>query len=154
MIGLAFTPEQFKTLLRMVYIGNTVVNGHRDETFITEYDDLEQYIFSRAESAGFPAATMRHDTQQGSHHHPSRLFEHDPEVNALLDEYDAHMMIELLCEKLAERDIELQHGPDAKKLMSETDYLTLLDATAANYEKEFTESGMSHVHVGFTKVGN
>src|SRR3989338_3695271 len=70
MIGLAFTPEQFKTLLRMIYIANTVANGHRDEEILKEYDDLEQYIFSRAESAGLPAATWRHEGGGGAR--PSR----------------------------------------------------------------------------------
>jgi hypothetical protein len=154
MIGLAFTPEQFKTLLRMVYISNTIVNGHRDETFVTEYDDLEQYIFSRAESAGFPAATTRHATTDGAHHHPSRLFEHDPEVNSLMDEYDARMMIELLSEKLAERDIEQLHGPDAKTKMPDVDYVTLLDAISGNYEKEFEEHGLLHLGVSLSPRAN
>ena len=145
MIGLALTPLQFKTLLRMVYMANTVVNGHRDEDYAKEYDDLEQYVFSRAKDAGFPAATAHHKMAGEEHHHPSLIFENDPEVNALLDEYDVHIMIELLSEKLAERDIELAHGQSAKEKMPERDYLKLLEFTADNYDKEFLANGLKNL---------
>ncbi len=147
MIGLALTPEQFKTLLRMVYIANTVVNGHRDEDFAVEYDDLEQYVFSRAKDAGFPAATVRHSIAGDEHHHPSRVFENDSEVNKLLDEYDLHIMVELLSEKLAERDIEISHGPLAKEKLPERDYLNLLELTADNYDKEFLANGLTNLTI-------
>ena len=106
MIGLAFTKEQFESLLRMVYIANTVANGHRDEDFLVAYDELEQYIFSRAKDAGFPGAVLRHKAEGEIHHHPSQLFDNDSEISKILDAYDAEVMIELLSEKLAERDIE------------------------------------------------
>jgi hypothetical protein len=147
MIGLAFTPEQFKTLLRMVYIANTVVNGHRDLDFETDYDELEQYVFSRAKDAGYPAATARHKLMGEEHHHPSRIFEADPEVNKLMDQYDLHIMLELLSEKLAERDILQTHGKDVEKNMSSEDYANLLDERASVYDKEFDEHGLRNLTI-------
>lgn len=141
------SPEQFKTLLRMVYIANTVVNGHRDADFMTSYDELEQYVFSRAKDAGFPAATWRHELEGEEHHHPSRVFEADPEVNVIMDEYDAHIMIEVLSEKLAERDIETKYGPNAKDKMPAKDYDDLLDDRAVTYEKYLLEHGAKSVTV-------
>lgn len=145
MIGLALTPEQFKTLLRMVYIANTVVNGHRDLDFKAQYDDLEQYVFSRAKDAGYPAATSRHKLAGEEHHHPSRIFENDPEVNKLMDEYDLHIMLELLSEKLAERDIEVLHGKDVKEKMPEEDYENLLEERADMYDTEFLLRGLTNL---------
>ncbi|KKU78761.1 MAG: hypothetical protein UY04_C0027G0007 [Parcubacteria group bacterium GW2011_GWA2_47_7] len=147
MIGLALTEEQFKTLLRMVYIANTVVNGHRDVDFEVAYDELEQYVFSRAKDAGYPAATSRHEMLGEEHHHPSRIFENDPEVNMLMDQYDAHVMLELLAEKLAERDIEISNGKDAKTKMSAEDYAILLEERADKYDKVFSITGLAGVVV-------
>jgi hypothetical protein len=147
MIGLAFTPEQFKTLMRMVYIANTVVNGHRDSDFAIEYDDLEQYVFSRAKDAGFPGATARHKLMGEEHHHPSLMFEADVEVNTLMDEYDLHAMFEMLAEKLAERDLLLLHGAGVKELLTEENYDNLLEERALLYDKEFEEHGLDHVVV-------
>ena len=147
MIGLALTPEQFKTLLGMVYIANTVANGHLDRDFLSAYDDLEQYVFSRANDAGFPAATWTHAAGGEEHHHPSRLFEGDPEVNAIMDRYDIHLLTELLSEKLAERDLEEQFGVNPKLQMLEKDYDELLDERASLYESKLIEEGLKNLRL-------
>ncbi|OGZ16217.1 MAG: hypothetical protein A3H76_03835 [Candidatus Lloydbacteria bacterium RIFCSPLOWO2_02_FULL_54_12] len=164
MVGLALTPEQFKALLRMIYVANTVINGHREKGYLKEYDDLEQYIFSRAGAAGFPAATWSHKTsdigsesadgdlsevssQEEEHHHPSRIFENDRELVALMDEYDRAMVTEFLAETLAERDIERKHGPAAKTRMPEKDYEELLDCYAEAYAEEFQKFGFGRMVV-------
>ncbi len=148
MIGLALTPEQFKTLLRMVYIANTIANGNRDDAdFLKDYDDLEQYVFSRAKEAGFPAAVLRHEVDGEEHHHPSQVFEGDTEVNALLDAYDLSVAFELMAEKLAERDMERKYGPNAKDRMPAKDYEDLLFEGSEEYEKLFLDKGFVDVEV-------
>jgi hypothetical protein len=148
MIGLALTPEQFKTLLRMVYIANTIANGHRDDgDFLKDYDDLEQYIFSRAKEAGFPAATERHQIDGEEHHHPSRIFEEDIEVNTLLDAYDLYIVFDLLSDKFAERDIEKKYGPNAKDRMPEKDYDELLVEHAEEYQQLLATNGFKNIKI-------
>jgi len=145
MIGLAFTPEQFKTLLRMVYLANTIANGQRETDHVREYDDLEQYIFSRAGDAGFPAATFKHKALGETHHHPSQIFENDPELNKLMDEYEMTLLLEHLSLQLAERDIEQKEGIDAKNRMPAHDYEELLELYAEMYESEFNEFGFDRL---------
>lgn len=155
MIGLAFTPEQFKTLLQMIYIANTVVNGYREKDYLKEFDDLEQYIFSRAGAAGFPAATWRHEApgvdavgRAGEeHHHPSRIFESDPKINKIMDEYDQTMAMGILAEMLAARDIEQTYGPGAEARMTEKDHDALLDRYIGEYEEEFRRFGFNRLLV-------
>ncbi len=154
MIGLALTPEQFTVLLRMVYIANTVANAHRDEDFLKDYDELEQYIFARAKESGFPGATLHHKIGNEAHHHPSPIFENDIELNTLLDEYDAHIALEVLAEKLAERDVEELHGPKANTRMSPKDYETLLHERMDEYEQIFLVDGLSRVYIEGLKKKN
>lgn len=146
-IGLVFSRDQFKTLLRMIYIANTVANGYRDEGFRREYDDLEQYVFSRAGAAGFPAATWRHEVDGEEHHHPSRVFDSDPEVSAIMDEYEDALFLELLAERLAERDVERSHGPNAEDRMSENDYETLLATRTEEYLDHLKSEGLEGVRI-------
>lgn len=129
----------------MIYIANTVTNGHRDSDYLKEYDELEQYIFSRAKDAGFPAATWRHKIAEEEHHHPSRIFEDDPEMGNILDEYDTHIAFELLAERLAERDIERKYGPNAKDRMPADDYEELLVEIEDAHTKEFEEHGFANI---------
>jgi hypothetical protein len=145
MIGLVFTPEQFKTLLRMVYVANTIANGNRDEDLLKEYDDLEQYVFSRAGAAGLPAAVWRHEVEGEEHHHPSRVFESDTELNTLMDEYDMSTAYEFIAEKLAERDINEEFGPRAEDRMPAKDFETLLEERAETYAAEFAAHGLKNL---------
>jgi hypothetical protein len=155
MIGLAFTPEQFKTLLRMVYLANTVANGHREVDYLREYDDLEQYIFSRAGAAGFPAATLTHKavgrdvagTAEEIHHHPSQIFENDPELSQIMDEHELSILLEYLSVELAERDIEQTHGPNARERLPAKDYDELLELYTETYEGEFDQFGFSRLFI-------
>lgn len=148
MIGLALTPEQFTTLLRMIYIGNTVANGHRtEEDFIKEYDDFEQFIFARAKEVGFPGATWRHEVNGVEHNHPSLIFENDDVLAKVIDEYDLAISMEVLAEKLAERDVERLHGPGAKDRMPEKDYEELLEEKEEAYERIFLAEGFEGVSV-------
>lgn len=145
MIGLALTKEQFQTLLRVVYIANTVVNGQREAGFLREYDELEQYIFSRAKDAGFPGAVLRHTAEGETHHHPSLLFDHDIEVNRLMDEYDAGVLLDLLPEKLAERDMDALYGPGRAEQLSEKDREFLKQELEQKYKDEFLAHGFSRL---------
>lgn len=157
MIGLVFTPEQFKTLLRMIYVANTVANGasgQKDADYLGEYDDLEQYIFSRAGDAGFPAATWRHRALGEEHHHPSRIFEDDPELNGLMDSYDTSVTELVLAEKLAERDIEEKYGLQSKHHMPAKEYDELLDLGTEAYEHEFYEFGFSRLIIRKAHIGS
>mgnify|MGYP001764771226 CR=1 FL=1 len=148
MIGLALSPEQFQTLLRMVYIANTVANGNRNEPeLLKQYEELEQYLFARAGEVGFPGATWEHRVGNEVHHHPSHTFEHDEEVNRLLDEYEAVVLFELIARKLAERSVEQKFGPDAKAHMEPKDYEKLIEEEAQAYEQILLDDGYARLHI-------
>lgn len=148
MIGLALSPEQFKVLLRMVFIANTVANGNReDEEILKEYDELEQYVFARAKESGLPGATLTHQVGDVVHHHPSRAFEHDPEVNKIMDEYEAVLLFEVLSRKLAERAIEKKLGPNAKDRMPAKDFEDLLEEESEDYQKLLLDDGYMNIIV-------
>jgi hypothetical protein len=148
MIGLALSPEQFQTLLRMVYVANTVANGNRSEDdLLKDYEELEQYIFSRAKETAFPGATWQHKVGDEVHHHPSLAFEHDPEVNKILDEYEAVVLFELIAHKLAERAIEKKYGPNAKDRMPAKDLEELIEESAEDYQKILLDDGYTNLVV-------
>ncbi len=142
MIGLALSPEQFQTLLRMVYIANTVANGHREDgDALKHYEDLEQYVFSRAKETGFPAATWKHEVDGAVHHHPSLVFERDSEMNRILDEYEAIVVLDAFAERLALRAIEERMGANAKDRMPAHDFDELLDEETLRFRDCLLERG-------------
>lgn len=148
MVGLAFTREQFLTLMKMVYIANTVVNGRReDEEFLKAYDDLEQIIFAKARQAGFPAATWHHEVDGEAHDHPSAIFENDFELQKLMDDYDRETFWDELALRLAERDIERVYGRGAKASLPPEEYKVLLDERTEVYDEEFSKHDIANIKV-------
>lgn len=51
MIQLQFTPEQMQALLEMTYLGNRVINGHREEQ-IEKYSKIQELLLAEALKAG------------------------------------------------------------------------------------------------------
>jgi hypothetical protein len=142
MIGLALTKEQMATLLKMVFIANTVANdsGTEGEISRADFEDLEQYVFSRAKEV-FPMAVYQHKAGEAEHHHPSVIFENDPDINGIMDAYDTRAATGVLSEKLAEHDIAQEFGKNAKDQMSAENYISLLDDKALHYEELFAAHG-------------
>lgn len=53
-INIELTRKQFETLLKLVYLGNWLVNGLRPpKEQLQKFNDLEQLIFSIAKKFGF-----------------------------------------------------------------------------------------------------
>ena len=147
MIGLALTKEQFKTLLNMVYVANWVANGRRlDEEYLTEYEEMEEYIFSRAKEAGFPDAAYKHKTDdRGEHFHPSRAFEFDREIERMIAEYDEETFFDELAERFAILELEKTFGKDAKKKLDPEEYRVELDTLMEKYDEEIVERGVARL---------
>jgi hypothetical protein len=141
MIGLAFTDEQFGALLKMIYVANTVGNSPSEGMVLRkDFDEIEQYIFSRAKDV-FPMAVYEHKEGSEKHHHPSLVFESDPDVNALMDQYEAYVTKYVISEKLAERDVEVEFGLHSKDKMSSEQYEELVEERALEYRKILETKG-------------
>jgi len=148
LVGLAFTKTQFLTLLKMIYIANTVANGRRTELEqLKHYDEIEQYLFSRARIAGFTAATWTHRAGGEVHNHPSELFERDDELTSILDKYDEETFWDELELRLAERDIEERFGADAKKTIPPERYRELVGERSDIYDELFDEFALKFLKV-------
>ncbi len=147
MIGFALTEEQLGTLLKMVFIANTVANSPRvGKQFRKDFIELEEYIFERAKNP-FPMAVDEHKIGDSKHHHPSVVFESDPEVNLLLDQYEEFVLPFLLAEKLAQKEVIDEFGINAKDNMTAEQYEELLAERAVRYEEIIKEHGIDAISI-------
>lgn len=147
MIGLALTQEQLATLLKMVYVANTVANSPQQGTISRQdFDEMEQYVFSRAKDI-FPMAVYQHKAGEENHHHPSMIFENDPDINALMDQYEEYAVRFVLAEKFAERDIETEFGIHAKDKMSAEQYEALVEERSGDYVEILQKHGMKAITI-------
>ncbi len=133
--------SQYETLMRLVYLGNWVVNGYRDKDKDADADALENYLFAKARDFGLGQKIV-YDEEQDSH------FLTEDQENAWLAEYDDFkndLFWDELMYRLADRDLVERFGETHVDGMAEEERRRLEDELADRYYKEFEKNGIDNL---------
>jgi hypothetical protein len=138
---LKLTKAQYETLMRLVYLGNTVVNGFRDKDPVIETDHVENYIYAKAADFGLGKLTVYDEDLDAfyptTETEDAWLADHDEYVNDLFwDE---------LMHRLAERDLETRYGLDAVEAMSAEERGKLEQELMDKFYAEFHQNGLNNL---------
>lgn len=137
------TKNQYGNLMRLVYLGNWLVNAFRMEhEIIKKYNDIEQYIFSFAKEAGLNKY-IEYIEKYGKFF-PTRELEEDEEIMELIDEYENEIFWDELINRLALRDLINKYGEDTIEKMSFEDRIKKKSPFIDKYEREFEENGIKN----------
>ena len=128
------TPQQYRYLLDLVYIGNWVINSTREDDRIKEYDQVESLIFSHCLYQKMSKLVELYHGELI----PSRLFA-DGGIHEAIEHYEDVVFYEILAEELALRDL------DGEPVTREN-YSLLMERIDA-YLSEFDEHGTDHISV-------
>lgn len=141
-MNIKFTKEEFKSLLDLVYAGNTVTNVMRDDKErIQEYDNIEQKIFSLAEEFDLKDVVVYDEYSKG--YVPTRAYEAS-EINECIEDYDEAVFLEELIIRLARKDA-LNVLCDEKPDMSKEELARLQIELEDKYEKILLEGGVANL---------
>jgi hypothetical protein len=132
-ISVDFTEKEFRRLLDMVYIGNWILNSTRGDDRITDYDEVESFLFSKCLQNGMPQLT---EIVNGSTV-PSKEFSEGGIHEAIMD-YEDTVFFEILAEELARRDMELD---------GEDDDPDRLNQRIGDYINEFEMHGTDNITI-------
>ncbi len=147
MIGFALDNEQLATLLKMVYVANTIANSpYEGMALRKDFQEMEEYVFLRGKET-FPLAVFEHKVGDENHHHPSSIFENDPDINSMMDQYEEYATKFVIAEKFAEKEIEEEFGAHAKDKMSADQYEELVLEKAPKYEEIFKKHGFKALSI-------
>jgi hypothetical protein len=134
MVTLHLTDKQFRRLLDMAYIGNWILNSNRGDDRFTDYDDVEEELFSQCEKHGMEELSeVRHGRVR-----PSRAFRHGGIHEAIL-EYEDDVFFDILAEELARRDMNFAE-------IDSSNYEEL-ETRMGEYIAEFEANGVENVTV-------
>ena len=138
---LKLTKAQYETLMRLVYLGNTVINGFREKDPVIETDHLENYIYAKAADFGLGKLTLYDEELDAfyptTENEDAWLADHDDYVNDLFwDE---------LMHRLAERDLETRYGRDAVEAMSFEERGKLEQELMDKFYGEFHQNGLNNL---------
>ncbi len=139
---ITLTKKQYQSLLKMVFLGNWLINAPRIEP-IKEFDEIEEYIFSHAEKFGL-TDEVEYDESTGKTY-PSEIFEDS--LSPYIDEYNQDNMWQELISILSHRDLVEEVGEENLKDMDHETYSDKLGTLHDKYEKEFAENGVQKLRI-------
>ncbi|MBM4129207.1 MAG: hypothetical protein FJ243_03690 [Nitrospira sp.] len=141
---ITFTKEQYEDLLKLVYLGNWMVNAHRlsyEET--DQFNELESYIFSFAKDAGLEFYSDY--AEEFDTYYPTREFEEDTDIEKYMDEYSEETFWDELIHALAGRDFIEKYGELVTRKMSPEEQFKKLQPFIDKYEEEFEKHGIDNL---------
>lgn len=139
MVDIKFTKEQFEALLKMAYLGNWVINAHRIDDIIEEFNEMEEYLFSKTALFGLEKYS---DSQNPSF--PSSNFEASA-VQEYLDEYDNETFWDELAERMAVRQILSLFPIEELEKMDPMDRVLLISRFEDELKEEFSENNIDNL---------
>lgn len=135
-----FTKDQYAQLMRLVYLGNWVVNGYHTDDIDEGSDALEDYIYSKARDLGLEK-TIYYDEDQNAWYPKSST---EDEWLADLDEYKNDAFWDELEYRLADRDLVARYGENAVEGMSSEERQDTERQLVDNYYEEFQKNGLKN----------
>lgn len=109
----SFTSEKFRTLLELVYLGEWMINGHKNyDERIERYDEMLNYLFSLAGQFDLENVSLPHDPQ-----FPTADFEQEMDEE-YISNYDDLTFWDELAEVLTKKIMRTQYS--SEKIQSMT----------------------------------
>jgi len=140
-----FTKEQYETLIKIVYMGNGIVNAVDESSEDNEFTAMEEYIFSFAKNVGLEHLVDHDETE--NKYYPSEKLEEDEEIIEYIQSYDDNIFWEKLIFNLTRRDMENKYGIETVEKMSDEEGFAKGQPIAEKYEKEFSKNGLTNLKI-------
>ncbi|MBA4417173.1 MAG: hypothetical protein C0392_04585 [Syntrophus sp. (in: bacteria)] len=139
------TAQQYEALIKIVYMGNGMINSIADEPEENQFDRIEEYLLSLAKNFGFEDYALYDD--KGKKYSPSRKLEEDKAVTEYIHRYNDYTFWDKLIFNLARRDMAQEHGEGAVAKMSEEECFIKEQPFAEKYGKEFAMNGLKNLKI-------
>ena len=143
------TKEQYENLLKLVYLGNWMVNairsGAEGDEQIEKYNEIEQYIFSFAKKFGLEKY-IEFD-EKYNQFFPTRELEQNPEVEKYLQDYNEEIFWQELAERLGTRDFVRKYSKEAIEKMDPEERFLKHQEFIIKYEEEFEKNGIENLEI-------
>jgi hypothetical protein len=136
-----FTKKQYASLLKLVYLGNSMANDHRPQDVNKEFVDVMNVMYSHADEFGC-GSLIKKDEEDGKFYSTDKLEE---EVDLIVDAYDEHCFWEELINRLADRDFIHAIGEAEAQNMDWIEFLEKKEPYMQKYADEFYAHGIENL---------
>ena len=135
------TKRQYEVLMRLVYLGNWVVNGFHAEDADEETDALENSIYGKARDFSLDKLVFYDEENDGWY--PTN--ETEDQWLLGLDDYKNDMFWEELEYRLADRDLVAQYGEIQVDHMDPETRSKMETEIVDRYYEEFIKNGLKNL---------
>jgi hypothetical protein len=139
-----FTSDQFRQLMKLVYLGHWISNSHKDEPD-KSIDEMEQFIYSKAKEFG--CNDLVEFDSNYKKNYPS--LDMEEELDLVVQDYDEYVFWEELAWRMAERDFTRKFDHAQILCMTSDEIFREKNTIADKYFEEFNVSGIENL--GFVK---
>ena len=144
------TKEQYENLVKIVYLGNWVVNairtGAEGDERIEKYEDTEQYIFSFYKDFGLEKY-IEYD-KEFKEFFPTSELEDNSDTRGYLEDYDNEAFWDELGDRLGDRDFFRKYTEEEIKAMDQKERFLTNQKSIIKYEEEFEKYGIDRLELG------
>lgn len=148
--NIPFTRDQYRALIKAVYLGNWMANARRDGEPLAEYERIQDYLFSLAPVFGLAKYIDQGEAAHG-HYEPTRFFEESTGVHRLHHEYDEEAMWDELADELGRRDVFARYTEAEIAAMSREEWAARLSTCMDAYDEEFVSHGIERLQINRDK---
>lgn len=141
MTDIKFTKKQFQDLLILAYIGNWVINSHRGDQGINQFNELEEYLFSKTPLFGLEKFADDDDPEDGI---PSQYFQ-DHYAQDHIVKFEEDTLWDQLSERMAHKQIASMYTEDQLQRMDPRERWMIHTALVKKFAEEFSENGVNNL---------
>ncbi|GAB4548121.1 MAG: hypothetical protein Fur0020_16030 [Thermodesulfovibrionia bacterium] len=140
------TKKQYQTLIKLIYLGEWVVNAHRVDDRVKEFEEFEQYILSFYKDFDMERyITFDEDLKM---YFTTMEFEEESGISDYIEEYDDNTFWGELIFRLVSRDLIERYGEEAVMDMDWEERMKKERVFIEEYEEEFERNGIKNLVIG------
>ena len=155
-MDLHLNKKQITLLVKLVYLGNWIVNAFRTgpagEESDDEFEQVTQYIFEIAGHAGI-SEYIEYDEQAGRFF-PTFTLEDESDVAQYRRQYDEETFWHELMHRLADRDFACAYSEKEIKAMSDKELMEKQKPFIDHWSRELEKFGVARLEVFARKAPN
>ncbi len=139
---LNLTTDEFRSLMKIVFLGNWMANAYRGEA-LPEFEKIEQLILSRASSFG-AEEPVNFDPKKDAW---SYTREFDEEMQEFVNDYNIEALYDELGYWLARRDLMDDIGEEKAAGLTPAGLSEAAAPYLEKYDREFEEYGIERIGI-------
>jgi hypothetical protein len=143
---ITLTNEQYFDLVKMVFLGNLMINSTRDEEErLKNYDLLEQYLYQYASQTGFDK-NLTYVADRGRYL-LNREFLETSDLKKMADDFVEDIFWGELTNRLASRDTIRKYGQEKLTSSGLEEFLKKQEPFLEKYNQEFEKNGLENLNI-------